>query len=64
MGLGALDVSNSLLSIGYDFGIKKPLIFGGVLWSPKAKLLANRKKIDIHNYTIPNPNPEDPLPKK
>ena len=54
-GLLKLDVSEPFLSIGEKAGLKRPLFFGGVLWSSEArKKYLEKKKIDIHSYSIPN----------
>jgi hypothetical protein len=64
IGILKLDVSKPFTSVGREFGLQKPLFFGGVLWSPLAKRLASSKKIDVHNYVIPSSDPEDPSPQE
>jgi hypothetical protein len=60
VGLQKLDVSEPFLSVDKDIGFKKPLFFGGVLWSPlAAKDFAKRRKIEVRGYFI-GPDPESP----
>jgi hypothetical protein len=65
IGLRKLDVSEPFLSIGKKTGLKKPLYFGGALWSSEArKKYEEKKKIDIGSYSIPNDDSENPSPEE
>ncbi len=61
VGIKKLDVSEAFLSVGSKIGFKKPLFFGGALWSEEAKeFVTTTKKIDVDEYRIVNRDEEDP----
>ena len=64
VGIKKLDVSDAFLSVSNKkIGFKKPLFFGGALWSDLAKeFVKTRKKINIHTYRIEGPDPEEQNP--
>ena len=64
VGLKKLDVSDAFLSVSNkNIGFKKPLFFGGVLWSHLAKeFVTTRKKINLRTNRIEGPDPEEENP--
>jgi hypothetical protein len=64
VGLRKLDVSEPFLSVGKEKGFEKPLYFGGVLCSPRAKELITNKKINVRTLSIPGSDPENPSPEE
>jgi len=53
VGIKKLDVSEAFLSAGSKIGFKKPLFFGGALWSEEAKkYVTTSKKIDLDQYRM------------
>jgi hypothetical protein len=63
VGIKKLDVSEAFLSAGSKIGFKKPLVFGGALWSALAEnFVSTRRKINLKTYRIESPQPEEENP--